>query len=265
MAAGSLIVVGTGFHVAGQVTAETLTCLEKADKLFHLILEPATRHWLESVNPTAESLDGCYVEGRPRSEAYAAMVERLLAPVRRGLRVCAAFYGHPGVFVDPSHAAIRRARAEGFPARMLPGISAEDCLFADLGVDPGKHGCQSFEATDFLLRRRRFDPASSLVLWQVGAIGLLTASRQGKSDAAREKRRRAGLAVLADVLREHYPAGHEAILYEASPLPLCPPEVRPVALAGLAAASVRFTSTLYVPPGRKAPVDPAMRRRLGLK
>ena len=49
---------------------------------------------------------------------------------------------------------------EGFNAQMLAGISAEDCLFADLGLDPGKNGCQSFEATDFLIRRRQFEPTS---------------------------------------------------------------------------------------------------------
>ena len=64
------------------------------------------------------------------------MAEAILEPVRAGKRVCAAFYGHPGVFVLPSHDAISRARAEGFEATMLPGVSAEDCLVADLGVDP---------------------------------------------------------------------------------------------------------------------------------
>ena len=42
---------------------------------------------------------------------------------------------HPGVYVAPSHETVLRARAEGYPARMLPGISSEDCLFADLGEE----------------------------------------------------------------------------------------------------------------------------------
>ena len=42
------------------------------------------------------------------------MVERILAPVRAGKQVVAAFYGHPGVFVQPSHEAIRRAIADHF-------------------------------------------------------------------------------------------------------------------------------------------------------
>ena len=82
----------------------------------------------------------------------------------------AAFYGHPGVFVRPSHEAIARARAEGHQARMLPAVSAEDCLFADLGVDPATHGCASFDATTFLARPRPVDSSAGLVLWQVAAV-----------------------------------------------------------------------------------------------
>ena len=67
---------------------------------------------------------------------YARIVGDILDAVRGGASVCAAFYGHPGIFVTPSHDAVRRARAEGYPARMLPAVSAVDCLFADLGVDP---------------------------------------------------------------------------------------------------------------------------------
>ena len=77
------------------------------------------------------------------------MVERILSYVRRGLNVCVVFYGHPGV--HPGHESIRRARMEGFSASKLPGISAEDCLFAELGIDPSKN-------------ERKFDNRS-LILW----------------------------------------------------------------------------------------------------
>src|SRR5205809_2021168 len=48
------------------------------------------------------------------------------AGARGGSLTCLACYGHPGVFVYPSHEAIRRARAEGYVARILAGISSED-------------------------------------------------------------------------------------------------------------------------------------------
>ena len=83
----------------------------------------------------------------------------------RGHRIVAAFYGHPGVFTYPTDESIRRARAEGYHARMLAGISAEDCLIADLGVDPARNGCQSYEATDFLLNSRTIDALAQFILW----------------------------------------------------------------------------------------------------
>jgi len=254
---GSLTIVGTGFVAGGQTTLEALSHLRTAAKLFYLVSDPVTVQWIESLNASAESLADAYVPGRPRERTYAEMAERMLAPVRRGRRVCAAFYGHPGVFVDPSHEAIRRARGEGLAARMLPGISAEDCLFADLGLDPGENGCQSFEATDFLIHRRRFDPRSLLVVWQIGAIGVLT-YREGLFWSRR------GLRVLTAELRRSYSAKHEVVLYEASPFPVCEPRMQRLPLARLADSKVTLATTLVVPPEREARADPRMLARLGL-
>ncbi len=258
MRPGRLTIVGTGFIAAGQTTLEALSYVRGASKLFYLVSDPVTTRWLRSLNPTAESLADAYATGRPREQAYERMVERVLAPVRRGREVCAAFYGHPGVFVDPSHEAVARARAEGHHARMLPGISAEDCLFADLGIDPGEDGCQSFEATDFLVHRRRFDPRSLLVLWQIGAIGVLT-FRAGSLWS------RKGLRILVEELRRHYRADHEVVIYEAAPFPVCAPRMERLPLSRLPKAEVTLASTLAVPPTREVRSDPEMLDRLGLK
>jgi len=254
---GSLTIVGTGFVAGGQTTLEALAHLRGAAKLFYLVSDPVTVQWLENLNASAESLADAYVPGRARERTYAEMAERMLVPVRAGRRVCAAFYGHPGVFVDPSHEAVRRARAENLKARMLPGISAEDCLFADLGLDPGENGCQSFEATDFLIHRRRFDPRSLLVVWQIGAIGVLT-YREGLLWSRR------GLRVLTTELCRHYAAEHEVVLYEASPFPVCAPRMERLPLAKLGDAAVTLATTLVVEPGRAARADPRMLARLGL-
>jgi hypothetical protein len=200
-------------------------------------------------------MDSLFEQGNDRLTTYLAIAEHILGYVRAGLRVTVVFYGHPGVFVYSSHEAIRRARLEGFPARMLPGISAEDCLFADLGVDPAASGCQSFEATDFLIYRRRFDPHCSVVLWQIGVIGQLDYRRQYDLR---------GLRVLAEVLREHYPADHATIVYEAAQHPIGEPRIEQVRLGDLHAARATPISTLYVPPLAPAPPDPAMLKRLGL-
>jgi len=99
---------------------------------------------------------------------------------------------------------------------MLPGISAEDALFADLGVDPGMCGYSSFESTEFLLQGKIFDPTSHLVLWQPDMIGLM--GYEGGPN-------RNGLCVLKEELFRYYPAEHPLVLYQAAQFPFCDPVI----------------------------------------
>ena len=207
--------------------------------MLYLVSDPISSIGIEALNPRARSLDGLYEEGAPHRAAYERMTEAILQPVRTGKRVCAAFYGHPGVFVLPSHEAIVRARAEGFDAEMLPGVSAEDCLVADLGVDPAVNGLQSYEAGDFLRRRPALEPTTALVLWQIGVVGARTHATPASAPA---------LSELVTLLLERYPAGHQAVVYEASPYPRVAPLVRNMRLDELEADTLSPASTLYVPP-----------------
>jgi hypothetical protein len=138
---------------------------------------------------------------------------------------------------------------------MLPAVSAADCLFADLGVDPGRTGCQSYEATDFLVNRRPVDTTASLLLWQVSTIGERVATVDPNP---------AGLRILAEYLLELYPSGHEVTLYEASPYPVADPIVRTTRLAELATTELSPLATLYVPPAERPRPDPAVLDLLGL-
>jgi len=238
------------------VTPEAASAIERADEVLYLVTQRLTAQWIERANPHSRSLHGLYEGGKPRRETYAEMVDELLAPVRTGLDVCAAFYGHPGVFVNPGHEAIRRARAEGYRARMLPAVSALDCLVADLGIDPAATGLHSYEATDFVVHRRRPDPTASLVLWQIGVVGEL-----GYATSPRLE----NLALVADRLSRAYPRGHEVIVYEASPYPLvADPFVLRVPLEQLPDAQVPLLATLVVPPARRPRRDRALTARLGL-
>ncbi|WP_080410443.1 SAM-dependent methyltransferase [Burkholderia ubonensis] len=253
---GSLIVVGTGIQAIGQITIEARACAEKADKLLYLASDPVTEQYLRDLNPSAESIHDSYGDNKERFESYVDMIERIMVEVRRGLNVCAAFYGHPGVFVYPSHAAIRQARNEGYRARMMPGISAEDCLFADLGIDPALAGCHSFEATDFLVFRRKFDPCSSLILWQVGVIGDLTFKANGYENK--------NIHVLVDYLAQFYDRNHRVVVYEASHYAIYDPRIEKTTISELSDISLTPISTLFVPP-LPAKIDEEMLQRLGLK
>ena len=223
--------------------------------MLHIAGDSVAAEWLASLNPSARSLTTHYRTGVPRRLIYEGMVEEILAAVREGKRVCAVFYGHPGVYVQPSHDAVRRAREEEFEARMLPAVSAEDCLVADLGVDPGESGWQSLDATGFLLHGFRPDPTAGLVLWQVDGIGKLDWNRDPDPR---------GLSALADVLAELYPAEHELVFYRASIYPIATAETTRIRLDGLAKLPSAPAGTLYIPPLPARPVDAAMAERLGL-
>jgi uncharacterized protein YabN with tetrapyrrole methylase and pyrophosphatase domain len=256
MKPGSLIVVGTGIQFIGQITLEARAHIKQAEKVLFLVTDPITADWIRDINPTAESLYPYYQQGKARINSYVEMIERILGEVRKGLRICAVFYGHPGVFVYPSHEAIKQARLEGFSAKMLPGISSEDCLFADLGIDPARTGCQSFEATDFLIHKRKFDTGCSLILWQIGCIGDLTFN-VGPYDSR-------GLHVLTEYLCQYYDAAHPAIIYEAAEYPIFDPTIEHVPLAKLAETQISPISTLYIPPQTTASLDYEMLDRLGI-
>ncbi len=253
-----LIVVGTGIQAAGQFTIEACNAIRGADTVFYLVADPVTLAYITNLNPNTRSLHDCYADDKPRMESYLEMVARIIDEVDRGRLVCLALYGHPGVFAYPSHEAIRRLRERGIYARMVPGVSAEDCLFADLGVDPAWSGCQSFETTDFLLSRRIFDPRSYLVLWQVGVIGDASFQTAGYDY-------RAGLAVLVEHLRAFYEPEHRAIIYEASHYPIYPCRRETVDLANLAEARLTAESTLVVTPLPTAKPDAQQLARLGMR
>jgi uncharacterized protein YabN with tetrapyrrole methylase and pyrophosphatase domain len=255
MTRGSLTVVGTGISMGVHLTPEARAAIDSSDEFVHLAADRLTEEWLCGLHPKSTSLASAYRVGEQRAEIYERIVERMLAPVRAGLHLTAAFYGHPGVYVTPSHEAIRRARAEGHVARMLPAVSAEDCLFADLGVDPAATGCLSFDATDFLLRTRPVDTSCALILWQITVIGDLTALAEPRLD---------NVPVLVERLMEQYHGDHEVVVYEASPYPVAEPVIERVLLRELAAAPLTALSTLYVPPATVGASDAEMAARLGL-
>ena len=133
--------------------------IREADHVFFCVADPATSVWLKALRPDAYDLYVLYDDTKRRYLTYMQMAEAMLHFVRRGRKVVAIYYGHPGVFVLSSHRAIRIARREGHAAVMHAAVSALDTLCADIGIDPSQPGMVTYEATDMLIRRRRPDPS----------------------------------------------------------------------------------------------------------
>ncbi|MBR0757986.1 hypothetical protein JQ604_37895 [Bradyrhizobium jicamae] len=252
-----LIVIGTGIRTVGQMTMESVGWIKRADKVLYIVSDPIAEELIKSLNPDgAESLFHLYGENKPRIQTYHEMIELALGYVRGGKRVCMAAYGHPGVFAYPTHESVRRARAEGFKARMLPGVSAEDCMFADLNFDPAMAGCQSYEATDFLVNGRQIDNTSNVILWQIGVLGDTTF----KARAYDIK----GMPQLLQKLYRYYSPYHDVYVYEAPIFPGVEPVIRKVPLYMLPQAGVSAISTLYIPPSAPTRSDLATVQAIGL-
>lgn len=251
---GTLACVGMGMTLGSHLTPLARSHIEQADVVFAALSDAAVEMWLQRMHPDVRSLQPYYQEGKSRMRTYRQWVELMMIEVRAGKHVCGVFYGHPGIFAWSPHKAIEVARTEGFRAHMEPGISAEDCLYADLGIDPGRFGCQHFEASQLLFYERRIDRTGYLVLWQVGLVGDRSLARFQTGPAYRQ--------VLVDLLSHDYPLDHEVIIYRGATLPIEKPRIRRVALRDLPHVPVAVEETVVLPPAEALRPNLAIQARL---
>ena len=244
---GSLVCVGIGMTLGSHLTPLARSYIVKADLVFAAVSDGIVEMWLGELHREVRSLQPFDQAHSSRADSYAQMVEAMLAEVRTGKRVCGAFYGHPGVFAWVPHRALELAAAEGYETHMEPGISAEDCLYADLRIDPGQFGCQHYEASQFMFYQRRFDPSAYLILWQVAVAGDRSLARLSTSGAYRQ--------VLVDILLRDYPPEHSVVLYSAATLPVLQPRVQRIALKDLPHCAIDLQMTLVVPPAHAMQAD----------
>jgi hypothetical protein len=200
-----------------------------------------------------------YDDDKPRIDTYVQMAEVILRALRQGRYVVGVFYGHPGVFVTPSHRAIAIARQEGYRAEMLAGVSAEDNLFADIGFDPSNPGCQTLEATRLLQHRQPLLTGLHVVIFQVGAVG----DHVFNFDRFKNQ----GFQVLIERLISEYGEAHDVYHYVASVYAPCRPVIKRHRLADFRdpelARQVSVVSTFYLPPhGTSAPIAETIARGL---
>ena len=252
---GRLAVVGSGMQLGRDITSRAQSTIEQSDAVFAAVDE-FTLVWLRTIRPDVVSLARHYADGRDRRETYLRMEADLVGAVEAGKDVCAVFYGHPGVFADVPHSAIRKLRERGFQATMDPGISSEACLYADLGIDPGAYGVQGHEATQFLIYERVVDPSAALILWQIGLVGDLTCTQFSTTPER--------LQALVNKLARTHSLDSPAIVYEAAMLPLLSPRTEQIKLRQLPEVVLKEYSTLYIPPNQSLNPDVESLNALGI-
>jgi uncharacterized protein YabN with tetrapyrrole methylase and pyrophosphatase domain len=255
---GSLTIVGTGINATRDITDSARKHITQADVVFIAQACPFATHLIESLNNNIVDLAELYEEGKSRVVTYRQMVEHVAQAVYDGKRVCGAFYGHPGVFVYASHRLIRLLHEKGYEAAMEPGISAEDCLVADLGIDPGNSGMQALEVSQFLFYQHIINPHCLLIIWQVGLAG------DFNFDSINAEKFHGGLQVLKEELLAFYPPAHEVILYQAATFVLEKPKIERMPLVELNKYNPGVFSTLVIPSIGMPKYDEKVLARFGI-
>ncbi|MCW8878086.1 MAG: SAM-dependent methyltransferase [Kangiellaceae bacterium] len=251
---GSLVCVGTGIMMGAHITPISRQYIEKADVVFMSVTSHLTEAWIREMNSDVRNLQHFYSESFSRNKTYSQMVVAIVEEVKIGKNVCLALYGHPGVFALVAHKAIEELRQDGIYAKMEPGISAEDCLYADLGIDPGKFGCQQYEATQFMIYSRQVDSSAYLILWQISVAGDLSFTKNSSNLD--------NLSILVELLSKWYPLDHQVIVYEAQTLPVNSKRIETVALKDITKLELNGHSTLVIPPARELEINKSVENRL---
>lgn len=254
---GNLIIGGAGIRTVAHLTPETRYWLERADILFTLIPDQEGKAYIQSLTAAPHrDLTSFYQADTPRLRSYQKMVTYILKTLQTETTVCVLFYGHPAVFVWPSLELVKVATQSGHGVQMLPGISAADCLYADLGIDPARYGCQQYEVTDFLLRPKQIEVTADLILWQIGVLGNFDTPLPGDDLDA--------LPLLEQKLTILYGETHQGYLYKAAATPGTAPMILRVPLAQLSQSAISTLMTLYVPGKGVAALDAEMVAKLGV-
>lgn len=255
---GSLVIAGSGIASVAHMTLETVSYIKEADKIHYVVNDPITEGFIQKNSKgNYADLSVFYEKEKSRYITYIQMAEAMLQDVRAGRSVLGIFYGHPGFFVFPSHRAIAIAREEGYEAKMLPGVSSEDYLYADLGIDPFIAGCMSHEANTLLIKNQPLDPTVHHVILQVGIVCVENMNFNNKQ-----------FHLLVDVLENSFGPGHKVVHYIGSVIPQMKTTKDELVIAELRKDEVMKRiqpgSTLYVPPAKPVPVDRQLLKKLGL-
>jgi len=251
---GSIVCLGIGITLGSHLTQLARNYIEQADVVFLLVSDGIVEQWVCEMNEDTRSLQPFYQEGISRAISYHNMVNAILSEVHKNKKVVGVFYGHPGVFACVPHLVIQQAKERGYYALMEAGISAEDCLYADLAIDPGEFGCAQFETSQFMMFKRTIDPSAYLILWQVCIAGDTSLT---KFSTGIEQRR-----ILVSLLESIYSKDHIVIIYEAPTLPIHGVRNDRIKLCDLLTVKLNQHSTLVIPPSVKMTTNREILKKL---
>lgn len=253
-----IYMVGLGILNVDQITKETEHVLRHSQEVLFVDTGIATRRYLESLCPRVTPLyETSYRESECRLASYDHMAVRVIEAAFHHRPITFAMGGHPVVGAEAPFLIHEMARLLKLEVQTLPAVSAMDCLFAELMLDPCLAGLQTFEATDLLLRQYPLQADVPALIWQVGAVETRLHTLRPSTPARFERFQRH--------LLRYYPANHQLVAYYATPHPLMRSQQLTFSIAELGnfAKQLHVGFTLFIPPvGSRPIVDQDLRDKL---
>lgn len=238
-----IYIVGTGIKSVDHITNEVEMIISTAKKVLYVDNGVGVREYLESkCNDIVDLLSPSYVENESRMKAYHNMAASVIDAALAEPPVVFALYGHPLVFALPPILIREVAPLFDLRVKVLPAISAFDCLLSDLFVDPCGKGLQMFEATDLVLRQHPLNVNISTMIWQLGSLETALYTTR-KSTERRFDR-------LDDHLRRFFPGSHKAYCVYSSAHPLSNSQIVEIPLNELRGSGpdIHGGFTMFIPP-----------------
>jgi hypothetical protein len=244
-----LYIVGLGIRGTEQITPEAGAALRACRKVYFGAEQRGIAEYLQRYGCEVEDLYALAEPGASRPATYQRMADKVLQAARERPPVGFAVYGHPMILVLPTRLIRQQAPELGLSVKVIPGVSALDCLLADLGFDPCERGLIQYEATYALLYQPPLDPAAACLLWQAGMAETVLYDL-GVSRPGRFRR-------LSDYLARFHPGGHRVALAISPRDPLDGPIIAWLTIDELREAheDVMSGATLFIPPSSEPEVS----------
>lgn len=237
-----IYVVGIGIKWIEHITLEVDRVLGSCNEILYIERAPGIEEYFRKKCERTTNLTDLYAENSDRSKTYHEMAARVIEAALERSPVVFALYGHPTIYAFPPFLVREMANPLGLNVKILPGISALDCLFCDLAVDPSVNGIQMFEATDLLLRKHPINTTAATVIWQIGSLetALFSSARSAAHRFVRFKQYLLGF----------FPKDHPMYAVYSQPHPMLKSQIHRFEIDRIEEFSSILHSavTLYIPP-----------------
>lgn len=172
-----LAVVGSGIKKLHQMSLEAWWLLQDSEVVISNLNDTVAIEYLAD-NLDAELIDFSNIYDSENNETrYSTYHDMILCPLEKAKEtdglVTYLSVGHPNIWAWTPYAVKHLGENEwGLNVELLPGISAVDSIYSDLGIDPAQGGVVQYNFTKALQERLELSPRLSFIGWLFGRFSL---------------------------------------------------------------------------------------------